>query len=435
MSKKIYLIDGNSFIYRMFFALPEFSTSDWRVVNAIFWMAKFFTGQLVKENPDTLIFIKDAKGNNFRHEIYSEYKATRERMPDNLRSQIKGIEDMIEKMNIDTIEIPGYEADDVIATLAKQLEAETSDEIYVLSWDKDLYALVSEQIKIYDTQKKKISWPEETEEKFWVKAPYVTDYLAICWDTSDNIPGVAGIWPKKVEVLINEFWTTEEIYDVVDRVVDSEIDPLSFSLEAQKIFKGKTFEKLRDGRENAFLSKKLATLALDVDLPNFRIEDYEFDKKWIITPELEDFFKDLEFHSLLSNTTKEKNTWKQTWKKVKIIGDKQWLDELSTAIALRDIIVLDTETSSLNPRVANLVGVSILLDEDEIYYINLLHSWPQVDQENMQKFIQMILHSEVTVIWHNIKYDLQVLESFLKKWNEIITHSSDESLWQTTLEI
>ena len=95
MSKKIYLIDGNSFIYRMFFALPEFSTKDGRVVNATFWMAKFFVWQLVKENPDYIVFIKDAKGNNFRHELYSEYKATRERMPDSLRSQIGDIEEMM----------------------------------------------------------------------------------------------------------------------------------------------------------------------------------------------------------------------------------------------------------------------------------------------------------------------------------------------------
>ncbi|USN58896.1 MAG: hypothetical protein H6767_02125 [Candidatus Peribacteria bacterium] len=119
--KKIYLIDGNSFIYRMFFALPEFSTKDGRIVNAVFGMAKFFTGQLVQEKPDYIVFIKDAKGENFRHKIYTDYKATRERMPDNLRSQISLIEQMIGLMNVEIVEIPGYEADDVIGTLAKEL--------------------------------------------------------------------------------------------------------------------------------------------------------------------------------------------------------------------------------------------------------------------------------------------------------------------------
>lgn len=154
-------------------------------------MAKFFVGQLIKEKPDYLVFIKDAKGDNFRHELYSEYKATRERMPDNLRSQISMIEDMIKTMNIDIIEIPGYEADDVIATLAEKLKLENDNEIYILSGDKDLYALVDEQVKIYDTQRKKISGPDETFEKFGVPASCVRDYLAICGDSSDNIPGIA----------------------------------------------------------------------------------------------------------------------------------------------------------------------------------------------------------------------------------------------------
>jgi len=106
MAKKIYLIDGNSFIYRMFFALPEFSTKDGKIVNAVFGMAKFFVGQLRKENPEYLIFIKDARGENFRHKLYTEYKATRDRMPDNLRAQIADIEKMIGLMGIDIVEIP-----------------------------------------------------------------------------------------------------------------------------------------------------------------------------------------------------------------------------------------------------------------------------------------------------------------------------------------
>lgn len=223
MPKKIYLIDANSFIYRMYFALPEFSTKDGKIVNATFGIAKFFIGQLTKENPDYVIFIKDAKGDNFRHELYSQYKATRERMPDTLRTQIADIEEMVEKMKIDIIQIPGYEADDVIGTLAKKLESEGNDEIYILSGDKDLYALVSEQVKIYDTQKKKISGPAETREKFGVDPIYVTDYLALCGDSSDNIPGVSGIGPKKVEVLINEFGTTQDIYKIVEKVQTGEI--------------------------------------------------------------------------------------------------------------------------------------------------------------------------------------------------------------------
>ena len=416
----------------MFFALPEFSTKDGRVVNATFGMAKFFVGQLVKEKPDYLIFIKDAKWNNFRHELYSDYKATRERMPDNLRSQIWDIEEMIGHMNIDIIEVPGYEADDVIGTLAVDLGKTEKYEIYILSGDKDLYALVNEQVSIYDTQRKKISWPEETFEKFWVKAECVRDYLAICWDTSDNIPGIAGIWPKKATVLLNYFGTLEKIYEAI-----AEISSWGwkewFEEEVQKILKWKTLEKFIVWRENAFLSQKLATLACDVELKDFDLADYEFQPKEIFTPELYDFFKELEFSSLLEKQESELQTWKSLWKKVQIIWDSQWLQELWDKITKQKELVLDTETTSLNPREAELVGVSILLDKDTIYYINHLHQWPKVTLSELQAFIRNILESKLTIIWHNIKYDLQILEHFLQEKSKNTPQETSEIFWQISL--
>lgn len=433
MSKKIYLIDGNSFIYRMFFALPEFATKDGRVVNATFGMAKFFVGQLKKENPDYIVFIKDAKWNNFRHELYSEYKATRERMPDSLRSQIGDIEDMITRMNIDIIEIPGFEADDVIGTLATRLGAESQNEIYILSGDKDLYALVNEQVKIYDTQRKKISGPQETFEKFGIPAECVRDYLAICGDSSDNIPGIAGIGPKKAQVLLNEFWTLEKIYEIID---DIELKYENISPESQKILKWKTLEKFIDGRDLAFLSQKLATLDCNMDLSDFELDNYSFHKNEIETPELIDFFKELEFFSLLREDTIKKENWESTGKKVHIIWDEQWLTELEKDIYKNyNEIVIDTETTSLNVRDAKLVWISVLLSEDKIYYINLLHEWPRVDSPRIKSFLSKLLDSEITLIAHNFKYDLQIFEHFLSSDDTNITKSSQSSFWQISLEL
>ena len=418
MPKKIYLIDANSFIYRMFFAIPEFATKEGKIVNATFWMAKFFTGQLVKENPDYIIFIKDARGENFRHKIYPEYKATRDKMPDTLREQIGDIEEMVEKMQIDRVEISGYEADDVIATLAKKLEKETDNEVYILSSDKDLYALVSEQVKIYDTQKKKISWPKETKEKFWVDSEYVTDYLAICGDVSDNIPGVKWIGPKKVELLINAFWWVEEIYKVVNEVYNGEKTYKDFEEKVGKIFKGKTFEKLYEWKENAFLSKRLATLACDVDMWDFDISEYDFKEEKLFTPEVIEFFEKLEFHSLIKEK-KEKQKWKDTWKKVKIIWDDAWIEELEEKIKKYNEIVIDTETTDLRPQDAKLVGVSILLDQENIFYINRLHNWPRVTDEKLQWFLQKLFDSDKKIIGHNLKYDLEIITLFLRgKWLE-----------------
>jgi len=440
MSKKIYLIDGNSFIYRMFFALPEFSTKEGRVVNATFGMAKFFVGQLVKEKPDYVVFIKDAKGKNFRHDLYSEYKATRERMPDSLRSQIADIDTLVKSMNIDTLEIPWYEADDVIGTLAVRLAKQSQNEIYILSWDKDLYALVNEQVKIYDTQRKKISGPEETFEKFWVPASCVRDYLAICWDSSDNIPGIAGIGPKKAQVLLNEFWSLEKIYEVIDIAAASLLEErikwgLEISLDSQKLLKWKTLEKFVEWKELAFLSQKLATLDCDMELEWFDLEDHEFIPKNIFTSELTDFFKELEFVSLIKDEEIKKEKWGSLWKTVQIIWDEQWLKELEDTI-YKDYkeIVIDTETTSLNVREAQLVWISILLDENNIFYINFLHRWPKISRSEWQRFVKKLLESEILLIAHNFKYDLQILENYLIRSNEEkTTQSLHWDLWQMSM--
>lgn len=429
--KKIYLIDGNSFIYRMFFALPEFSTKEGKVVNALFWMAKFFVWQLVKEKPDYVVFIKDAKGDNFRHTLYADYKATRERMPDSLRSQIADIEEMIGLMNIPIIEIEGFEADDVIATLAKRLERESNMEIYILSGDKDLYALVSEQVKIYDTQKKKISGREDTFEKFWVYPEHVRDYLAICGDTSDNIPGISWFWPKKAQTLLNEFGSLDAVYNLLE-APQKEISP-----EAKKIFQGKTAETLKEQKEIAFLSQKLATLCEDVPLPNFALENHLFITDNLTTPSVLVFFEVNEFHSLLSERQVKTQNWDSLWLKVQIIGDDQWLNDLLESISKRKIqeLVLDTETTSLNVFEAKLVWVSLCISPEEIYYINLWHAGPKVSHESLKLFLTHLQNSEITLIGHNLKYDFQIISQFLSHTSTWKWESSSEIFWQTQLSL
>lgn len=428
MPQKIYIIDGNSFIYRMFFALPLFSDPEWNPVNATYWMAKFFTGQMIKESPDTLIFVQDAKWNNFRHEIYSEYKATRERMPEDLKSQLSDIREMIKLMQIPVLEIAGYEADDVIATLATTLERETNDEIYILSGDKDLYKLVSEQVKIYDTQKKKISGPENTLEKFGVPSCCVTDYLAICGDSSDNIPWIKGIWPKKAITLLNYFWDLESIYEWLDKV-DKIFEELPEKV--QKLCSGKTLDKLLDGKENAFLSQKLATLILDVDIWDFSLSDHALVKENYFTPQVQDFFAKKDFKSLLQNQEVEKQRWSDTWLKVQVIWDEQWLIDLSSTLEKYSEVCLDTETTSLNVREAKLTGISMYFDEEHIYYINVAHNGPCVNKSDLLEFLAILFKSSILIIWHNLKYDLQILENYIKKTDKLVS----DSLWQTALEI
>ena len=430
MAKKIYLIDGNSFIYRMFFGLPEFSTKTWEVVNAIFGMAKFFVHQLVRENPDYVVFITDAPWKNFRDEIFSEYKATRDRMPDNLKSQMQWIHTLIKSMWIDIISIPWYEADDVIGTLANKYCWNLDYEVDILSWDKDLYALISNNVMVYDTMKRKKFGIEECKEKFWVTPDGIIDYLAIVWDKADNIPWIDWFGPKKAVWLINEIGWVENIYEEVKKVVSEEKKFSDFSKEIQSCFKWKTFEKLVKSQNDAILSKKLATIALDVDLEDFELENFIFHPKKLLNNQAKELFRKYEFFSLLWEVEEKKmQKWADLDLKVNIIWDEQWLEELLTKIlplqggdvwkAEGGEIVLDTETTSLNIMQAQLVWISIYLDDSNIFYINRLHKWPQVSDSKLKDFLNKIFNLDITIIWHNLKYDLEILELFLK-WEDRI---------------
>ncbi len=451
MTKKIYLVDWNSFIYRMFFALPEFSTKDWKIVNAIFWMAKFFVWQLTKENPDYLVFIVDAKWKNFRHKIFEEYKATRDKMPDNLKDQIGDILAMIKNMWIKIVEISWYEADDVIWTLTEKLWKTPPPsgtplekgrkymyEIDILTWDKDLYSLVSENVKIYDTMKAKKFGLEETKEKFWVEANMIIDYLAIVWDKADNIPWIEGFWPKKAVDLINIIWKVEKIYDFIEKnsfEENSEKEKKEKLIEdfweenAKKInsiFKWKTFEKLINSKENAYLSKKLATLEKNVELENFNLEDYKFEKENLKNEKVLEIFEKFEFSSLIPEKIKNLKKWENLWLKVQIVDDDEKLEKLLEKITPPlsgtplekgrkeeyEKIFLDTETTSLNIKEAKLVWISIFLDEENIFYINRMHKWKKINDEKLLDFLEKLFKMDKLIIWHNIKYDLEILELF-----------------------
>jgi DNA polymerase-1 len=342
------------------------------------------------------------------------------------------------------------EADDVIATLATKLSKDKSNQIFILSWDKDLYSLVSDNVKIYDTIKKDTFDIEKTTLKFGVKPEMIIDYLAINWDSSDNIPWINWIWPKKAVPLINKIWTVEDIYNFIDSWNTHEDE------EINKILSWKTLEKITEAREIAFLSKKLATIKKDVDLWWFNLEHYKFYEDALLNDKIVELFKKYEFNSLLPNNERQvQKTWNDLDLKVQIIGDNEWLEnlkklldpEINSGWQKYNEIVLDTETTSLDIIKAELVWVSILLDEKNIYYINVWHNWPKVDKSKLRDFLNYLLNSDITIIGHNIKYDLEIIELFLKKtenWPvsgggeqkfEKKEAISNNNFWQMTLEL
>ncbi len=292
--KRIFLIDGHSYLYRAYHATPYLANSKGLPTNATYAFTNMLKKLLNEQKPDNVIAIFDSKVPSFREEIFKEYKATRPPMPSNMPVQIPYVKKIVEAMGIPVVEEEGFEADDVIGTLVERLKGKGA-ELYIVTGDKDMMQFVSENVFVFDSMKGAVLGELEVTEKFGVKPSLIPDFLALCGDTSDNIPGVLGIGEKTARDLVSTFGTIEEIYENVDRI----------TREAVKA-------RLKANRENAFMSKELATIRLDVplresatDLITVREQD---------TAALRRLFRELEFTNLYRELKKEgveKREWKE----------------------------------------------------------------------------------------------------------------------------
>ena len=274
--KKIYLVDVSSLFFRAFYAIRPLSSSKGVPVNAVYGFISMIVKLFKEKNPDHILFCYDRKEPSFRKDIYSDYKANRTEMPDDLQVQMPYLKQVAELFGIADLEVPGFEADDLIGTVAKKAESE-GYQVYIVSGDKDFSQLVSENIFIYDTMKEYIYTREGVKEKHGVYPEQFIDFLAITGDTSDHIPGVAGVGPKGAQKLIEQFGTLENIYQNIDHVSPAGLK-----------------SKLETSKENAFLSKKLVTIVTDVNLSQ-QLDDYKV--KNFKTEELRSFLQDLNFKS------------------------------------------------------------------------------------------------------------------------------------------
>jgi len=246
-AKRVFLVDGNSYVYRAFFATPHLSNSRGLPTNATYAFMNMIKKLQNDEKPDNLIVIFDSKGPTFREAILETYKAHRPPMPGNLAAQIPYVKKITEAMGLPILEKEGVEADDIIGTMVECLKGQNV-RIYIVTSDKDMMQLVSDTVLIYDSMKNMVMGPKEVEEKFGVKPSLITDYLALTGDTSDNIPGVPGIGDKTARELVAAFGGIDSIYQNIEAVRKPSVT-----------------EKLREGKDLARLSKDLATLRLDVD--------------------------------------------------------------------------------------------------------------------------------------------------------------------------
>ncbi|MCX7957864.1 MAG: hypothetical protein N3B13_02360 [Deltaproteobacteria bacterium] len=240
--EKLIIIDGQSYIYRAFYAIRRLSNSEGMPTNAIYGFVQMMNKAIKEINPEYICIVFDSREKTFRHEIYSEYKAHRPPMPDDLSVQIPHIHEIVEAYRVRKLAIPGFEADDIIATLAKKGK-KSGKEVIIITGDKDLMQLVDDEIRIFDTMKDKIYSPSDVMEKYGVMPEFMIDLLSLSGDSSDNIPGAKGIGEKTALSLVKKFG---HIHEILKRM--NEIEP------------AKLREKIEKSEADILLSHRLLTL-------------------------------------------------------------------------------------------------------------------------------------------------------------------------------
>ncbi|MBE0597410.1 MAG: DNA polymerase I [Desulfuromonadales bacterium] len=388
--KRLYLIDGSSYIYRAYFAIRHLSTSQGVATNAVYGFTNMLLKVMREEHPDHLAVIFDAKGPTFRKEIYPQYKANRVAMPDDLVPQIPLIKEVVRALRLPAFALEGFEADDIIATLVRRFVAEGM-QITVVTGDKDLLQIVGEQVRLYDTMRDKFSGLPEVAERFGGPPSVVTDVLALAGDTSDNIPGVPGIGEKTARELIAEFGSLENLLANVDRVKGA-----------------KRQENLRAFADQARLSRRLVELREDLPVA------LEYDDFALGEPDrqaLTALFKRLEFHKLQQEFSVGTRSTGEGYHCVLAPPN---FDTLCHELRQAGRFSLDTETTDIDPMRAELVGISFAVRPGEGWYVPIGHHYPdapeQLEREAVLARLRPLLADPTLAkIGQNLKYDLLVL--------------------------
>ena len=414
------LVDGSSFLYRAYHVSKgNFSTSTGIPTGVSLIITRMLQNLIKKFAQQKIIVVFDAKGKSFRNEMYAEYKANRPPMPDDLRAQIDYVHQIVKALGFPLVSIPNVEADDVLGSYAKEA-VKLGYKVVICTGDKDLSQLVNADISLYDTMNEKVYYEADVEEKYGVKPDLIIDLLALKGDSSDNIPGMKGCGDKTALALLNGIGGIEEIASNTDKIA-------SLGFRGAKNFASKFNDALADIR----LSYKLATIKTDVvlDLPLSEVKPPIANKE-----QLYKLFKELEFHKLAEALKKEdggavvsiesgnesagvkenKQISDYTSSKFTTIDNLDSFKKLIERIKDQKFVAIDTETTSLKPQEATLVGISFALREHEGFYLPLAHSYlgvgVQLDIKDVIALLNpLFLDEEIHFIGHNLKYDLLVL--------------------------
>ena len=401
MSKpRLFLIDGSALAYRSHFAMIKnrLTTSKGFPTGATYAFINSLFKILNEESPEYIGIVFDAPEKTFRHELFEAYKATREAMPDELVEQLPVMFELVKSLGIPVIVKPGYEADDVIGTLALKA-SKMGLKVYMVTGDKDLMQLVNEDILMYKPgvgqKETEIIDVGEVIEKWGVRPEQIPDLLGLAGDSVDNIPGVKGIGPKRAASLINEFGSLERIFENLDKVSNEKLRNL-----------------LKDGKESAFTSKELAVIRVDVpvelDLNELRLGGKD-EKK------LMELLEKLEFYSIIKSLKKDKKEEKK--KNYKIVLSLEELKNVVEKVRKAELFSVDLETTSIRPMEAEIVGISLCIEPDSGYYIPVRYkgksknNFGNDDLKVVLEELKPVLEDDrIKKCGHNIKYDMLVFE-------------------------
>ena len=405
-----YLIDGSGYIFRAYYALPPLSRkSDGLPTGAVngfctmlYKLLEDSRSDAGKNKPTHFVVIFDSARKNFRNEIYKDYKANRTETPEDLAPQFEYIRKSVEAFNVTSTEMLNYEADDLIATYTDKI-IKKGAKVTIVSGDKDLMQLVKPGVRLYDPMKSRVLGNKEVKEKFGVEPSKVVDVQALAGDSSDNVPGVPGIGIKTAAELINKYKSLETLLE-----------------KAHEIPQNKRRETILKNKNKAILSRKLVELKNDVPVKQ-KIETFTLKK--INKEKLYDFLREMEFNRLLSQViSRYGETFEQKVKNLKktpIFDLKKYqtilkinqLEEWIKKIEEKGIVAVDTETSSLNPHEANLVGISLCSGPGTACYIPLEHITEKVLEKKivLKKLKNILQDKSIKKIGQNIKFDFIIL--------------------------
>ena len=415
--KPLILVDGSSYLYRAFFALPPLSNSKGEPTGAVRGVAAMLKKLLADYAPERVAVVFDASGKTFRDELFAEYKANRPAMPDDMVEQIEPLHALVKALGFPVLRIPGVEADDVIGTLAKQA-ADHQLPVLISTGDKDMGQLVNPQVTLVNTMTGTVLDREGVKQKFGVWPEQIIDYLALVGDSSDNIPGVSGIGPKTAAPLLAHFGTLENLYARLDEVPQ-------LAIRGAKQLP----EKLRAQHEQAMLSRQLAVIRCDVELPvtladlTMRTPDAAELRKLYTSLEFKTWLRELDgtqpkettpASAISSNAAPSTQHPAPSSASYEAILDEATLDKWIKRLETAELFALDTETTSLDYMQARIVGLSFAVKSGEAAYLPLAHRYadapPQLDRERTLQRLKPLLESAAHAkLGHHIKYDAHVL--------------------------